>query len=873
MGLMKKDFFPPRGQKASKGRTSTSTTRRRKGKRSYADLEIAIRAVETWLTQTCGCKYRFVQKWGYENERGEMVGFVCRFENPDKGAPSKEYRPISRHGKDWQIADPPGGFPLYKLPELLASKGPIFVTEGEKASDSLANLGLTATTAAHGAESAKKADWRPLEGREAILVPDNDPPKPNGERAGMQYVAAVRERLAKIDPAAVIKLLELPDLPPKGDAVEFVETQKEVGRSDGEIRDHILTLVEAASEWKSDPETIESDSDLPTVFLPGGFKHMTLTECAKNLGGLLGEQREAFQMNGAPVRLSGIDSRDPVVEQIRATKLPSMFEHVAQLKRTRKSSDDGVVEVPALCNRGEAELIKESRDFLDCLPPIRVVTRCPVILAREGELVVVSGYDEESGVYASNFGVEEISFDDAKSLILGVVQDFQFASPSDRSRAIAAILTPAFVHGQVLTANTPLVLLEADRSQTGKGYFAKVLAAVYTDSPVTVTQRKGGTGSLEESFSAALLQGRVFVYIDNVRGALDSPALESALTEDTFMARAPYLAPQQVSLKRTTVFLTSNRAELTVDLVNRSNPIRIRKRSEDYKFQRYPGDRDLLEHIRANQPLYLGAIFAVVREWWNRGRKRSMESKHSFRDWAQPLDWILQELFHEAPLCGGIHEVKARMTTPALNWLRDVAQCVTRNGSAGKAYRTAQLVQLMEDGGVEIPGLKDGDDLTVSDTAKRVHQATGKRLGQCFRSEAVQEFDDFRCMLEIDGFLVERTESQDRDRRSMLKEYKFSSDTGFAPMETPAAPIAANGTVHFLGEPASGSESSPNKRDSKKECDPIAAQPRIAERNQSRAPKEGATTMKYNDGRGREEAEGGTPPNPKFLDYESGNVP
>ena len=61
------------------------------------------------------------------------------------------------------------------------------------------------------------------------------------------------------------------------------------------------------------------------------------------------------------------------------------------------------------------------------------------------------------------------------------------------------------------------------------------------------------------------------------------------------------------------LMLTSNGVETTRDFANRGSIVRNRKR-EGYTFNQYP-EGDLLEHVRACQPHYLGAVFAIIREW------------------------------------------------------------------------------------------------------------------------------------------------------------------------------------------------------------------------------------------------------------------
>lgn len=171
--------------------------------------------------------------WTYHDAHGEPVGVVVRWNLPDG---KKDIRPASRHGDGWRIGGMPEPRPLYCLPELTDAKR-VYVCEGEKAADALRAIGLTATTSPHGCKSPGKADWGPLGGKEIIILPDNDPP-------GGKYAEAVAALLAKVSPPPVVKLVELPNLPPKGDAADFVAARPESSADD--LRRIVETLANDA---------------------------------------------------------------------------------------------------------------------------------------------------------------------------------------------------------------------------------------------------------------------------------------------------------------------------------------------------------------------------------------------------------------------------------------------------------------------------------------------------------------------------------------------------------------------------------------------------------------------------------------------------
>lgn len=191
-------------------------TKGKRGKRTAQNFTTARAAVEE-LERRHGKRSAL---WTYHDGRGEPVGVVVRWDLPD-GA--KDFRPASRHADGWRIEGMLVPRPLYRLPDLACARR-VYIVEGEKAADALWSIGLTATTSAHGAQSADKTDWRPLAGKEVILWPDND-------SAGRKYIEAVMVILAALTPAPAMKLLAVDGLPVGGDADDFVASHAERGRA------------------------------------------------------------------------------------------------------------------------------------------------------------------------------------------------------------------------------------------------------------------------------------------------------------------------------------------------------------------------------------------------------------------------------------------------------------------------------------------------------------------------------------------------------------------------------------------------------------------------------------------------------------------
>ncbi|QOV89366.1 DUF3987 domain-containing protein [Humisphaera borealis] len=217
--------------------------------------------------------------WNYYNADGEPVGMVVRWNLTNGG---KDIRPVSRRPGaigGWTISAMPEPRPLYHLPDLTARPGErVYVTEGEKAADSAAGLGLLVATSAGGAQAAGKSDWTPLAGRDVVIVPDAD-------KAGAKYAAEVSAILVKLSPPARVRVIDLrdtwSDLPVGGDIADVVDR----GEDPDAIKTKLAALLTAAEPEAPAPRppAVERFKPFPTDALPKSLRGF-VTELAAATG-------------------------------------------------------------------------------------------------------------------------------------------------------------------------------------------------------------------------------------------------------------------------------------------------------------------------------------------------------------------------------------------------------------------------------------------------------------------------------------------------------------------------------------------------------------------------------------------------------------
>jgi hypothetical protein len=357
-----------------------------------------------------------------------------------------------------------------------------------------------------------------------------------------------------------------------------------------------------------------------------------------------------FNQDGTAVEIVRSAAGEPALARVTPAAFCSRLEILGTVlgERTDNKGRRGLR--PTQCSERIARSLLATRAARRLLPPITLVTKCDVATVdTQGNFKVLgAGYHPElGGIYVDgNRRVPEMSFEEARDSLGRLMQDFHFATESDESRAFAGMLTPALVRGGFLgPARAPLELVTAKHSQSGKTYFQQLIAAIYGESLRVITEQNKGVGSLDENFATALVSGRPFIQIDNMRGDLNSMYLEAFLTaESTISARVPHRAAVQVDARRFTIMMTSNGLNVTRDLFNRCSIVRIHKRPQNFEYHKYP-ENDLLSHVKAKQLYYLGCVYRIIRDWVEAGRPQSEEKRHEFRTWARSLDWIVKNLF------------------------------------------------------------------------------------------------------------------------------------------------------------------------------------------------------------------------------------
>ncbi|MGF3026952.1 AAA family ATPase [Methylobacterium aquaticum] len=196
---------------------------------------------------------RLAATFDYVDEDGELLFQVLRYE--PKAFRQRRPDPSAQDGWSWKVSGTRSvPYRLTEVLEAVAQRQVVFVAEGEKCVEALRRIGVVATCNAGGA-----GRWRPefaehFHGAHIVILPDNDEP-------GRKHRDQVASMLAGA--TGSVRVLELPGLPVKGDAVDWIAA--------GGTVEELWRLVDEAATSPSDATPAAPSAEVSDEALLLGF--------------------------------------------------------------------------------------------------------------------------------------------------------------------------------------------------------------------------------------------------------------------------------------------------------------------------------------------------------------------------------------------------------------------------------------------------------------------------------------------------------------------------------------------------------------------------------------------------------------------------
>ena len=350
-----------------------------------------------------------------------------------------------------------------------------------------------------------------------------------------------------------------------------------------------------------------------------------------------------FQRGGALVQVAREPARPTAINRpagaprIESLREPRILELLAGAARWAASRSGTQVLPPRWAVAGVA-----ARGDYAGIPSLTGVAETPVLRA-DGTILARPGYDAATGLlYAPPVPLSldipsTPTRDDAARCareLLEVVQDFPFATATDRAAWVASLLTPLCRFA--FDGPAPLFLIDGNTRGCGKGLSCDVVGLIATGREMTRLAPPERDEEMEKRITALALAGDSLVLIDNVASAFGWPSLDAALTGRTWNARVLGQSRMTGTLDlAATWYATGNNVILAADVVRRVLRIRLEtldERPEERSAFRHP---DLRAYVRAERPRLLSAALTILRAYCLAGRPaQAVTPWGSFEAWS-----------------------------------------------------------------------------------------------------------------------------------------------------------------------------------------------------------------------------------------------
>jgi hypothetical protein len=524
---------------------------------------------------------------------------------------------------------------IYRLPEVLEAvqKGlTVCITEGEKDADNLNHLGWVATTNPFGAGNWLDEFSGSFKGVNVAIFTDNDAA---GQRHGRQVARSLWGK------AASVKIVELPGLPEKGDVSDWLLS--------GGTVEELHALVDETPYWfpdeKDDVPPLSEDEDDRPIIETNGVDPIVKIIASVQAIQAANDPPTLFRRNGNPVIVSIDENRHVSIREMNVHDMRYFMARSARYLSTSERRGSILVDPPISTAQMILSIPGGPREW----PPLEALVTAPV-LSRELKLETTPGYLPSARLYYHDaLGIEDLpdftptreNLDNALKLLKYLFSDFPFADEASFANHLGMVLLP-FVRPYI-RGTTPFHLYEAPKEGTGKSLLVETSIRIFDPLGAKATSAPTSEEEMRKKITALLQTGRPHIWFDNLRGKIDSSALEGALTSPVYSDRKLGETLELTLPNRAVWIGTSNNALMTPDLASRTVIIRLDANLEDPTQRKEFNILNPPEWVVEHRRELLGAVLTLISAWLEAGTPAYNGSAMSrFNEWAQVIGGILQ---------------------------------------------------------------------------------------------------------------------------------------------------------------------------------------------------------------------------------------
>jgi putative DNA primase/helicase len=529
----------------------------------------------------------------------------------------------------------------YHLDRLVAAKQQanghppkVFICEGEKDADRLAEGGFLTSTNPGGA-GKWRADYNQyFAGFEIVILPDND-------KTGRDHAQHVATALAPV--AHSVRIVSFEGLPEKGDVSDWIER--------GGTPDALTALVEQTPLWVGPPPDLR-----PQITVVSGERHLAADE---GIAALVAAKAPFYQRNKKIVRVASVKAKNSTGEIILVPGIvevdkPIMERNLAHsatwVKFDGRKKENVSIDPPA---QVATQILSMAGEWP--FEPLRGIIQCPT-LRRDGTLLDKEGYDKTTGLVLTNtvkmpaLNPSPTKNDATAALktLTDLLAEFPFVDDEGRSEpvnnasrsvALSMLITPV-VRGAMDVA--PMHLITKPLPGTGSSYLVDCAAMIATGEVCAVESMAPKYEETEKRLVGAALSGFPIIGIDNVREIVAGDFFCQVVERPLMSLRALSSSEKHRIPNTFTVFANGVNATVAEDMVRRTLRGALDADLEHPEERKFKSDP--LAAIGRSRGDYVAACLTIVRAYVVAGRPIKTAPLASFGGWSrfvrEPLVWL-----------------------------------------------------------------------------------------------------------------------------------------------------------------------------------------------------------------------------------------
>jgi len=199
-----------------------------------------------------------------------------------------------------------------------------------------------------------------------------------------------------------------------------------------------------------------------------------------------------------------------------------------------------------------------------------------------------------------------------------MVEGFYWAGPVDVINMIgAALMTPLMP--MLVEDKHPGVMAWANKPSIGKTLACQCLAILKDGESSAPSSVENGARELENQIVSEMNDGRTVIFLDNLKGKLDEPVLESNMTSSQVSIRGFHIQRKVRRPNDLLWLITTNDAVPSDDLLSRCIHIHLHYEGEPDSRAFAMSDGELANYVRDNRADILAELAGMVVRWLDAG--------------------------------------------------------------------------------------------------------------------------------------------------------------------------------------------------------------------------------------------------------------